>query len=60
MNVTLMEKSNFFLDKVIKEEYESNQYSKFIPYKKCLKQLEIELNNKENVENKNEEEYGED
>ena len=60
MNVTLMEKSNFFLDKVIKEEYESNQYSKFIPYKKCLKQLEIELNNKENIENKNEEEYIED
>jgi inositol 1,4,5-triphosphate receptor type 1/inositol 1,4,5-triphosphate receptor type 3 len=59
-NVTLMEKPTFFLDKVIKEEYESNQYSKFIPYKKCLKQLEIELDNKENVENKNEEEFGED
>jgi len=52
-NVTMMDNPNFFLDKVIREEYENNQYSKFIPYKKCLKQLEINLNNKEIAENEN-------
>ena len=51
-----------FLDNAIKEGYESRSYSKWIPYKKCLNQLESNFYKKENeeLENKDNEKDGED
>ena len=44
-NVTLGDESNYaFLDIAIKEGYETKKYSKWVPYKKCLNQLESEIN----------------
>ena len=61
-NVTSGETSNFvFLDKIIKEGYETRAYYKWIPYKKCLSQLQS-LYKKENeeLEKEDNEEDGED
>ena len=62
-NVTSYDKSNFlFLDKIIKEGYEKRINSTWVPYKKCLNQLEKDLNKQENEvqDNENNEDEGED
>ena len=54
-NVTNGEESNLVLiDEIIKKGYENGVYSTWVPYKKCLKQQEKNLNKTEN-EGENEE-----
>ena len=61
-NVTTGETSNFaFLDKIIKEGYETRAYYKWIPYKKCLSQLQsLCKNENEELEKEDNEEDDED
>ena len=62
-NVTSYDESNFlFLDKLIKEGYEKRLNSTWVPYKKCLNQIEKESNKQENEiqDNENNEDEGED
>ena len=50
-NVTSAKDENLiFLDRAIKKGYETNVYSSWVPYKKCLNQIEKESNQKENNE----------
>ena len=48
-NVTSRDESTMLdLDKLIKRGYETNVYSSWVPYKKCLNQMEIDSKKKEN------------
>ena len=48
-NVTTRDEANLLnLDKIIKDGYESNIYSSWVPYKKCLNQMEKDSEKKEN------------
>ena len=50
-NVTSAEESKLIsLDRAIKNGYETNVYSSWVPYKKCFNQIEKESNQKENNE----------
>ena len=50
-NVTTNNESNMiFMDKAIKRGYETNVLSSWVPYNKCINQLEIDSNKNENLD----------
>ena len=54
-NVTSRDESTMLdLDKLIKRGYETNVYSSWVPYKKCLNQMEIDSKKKENEDEEKE------
>ena len=59
-NVTTTNESNMiFMDKAIKRGYETNVLSSWVPYNKCINQLEIDSNKNENLDEDKEKEDNE-
>ncbi len=53
-NVTSADENKMiYMDKAIKEGYEKNVYSKWVPYKKCLNQKNNDSEEKEGNEENN-------